>query len=355
MPISFLYLVLRKLIELAVLRPRSSEHKELEIIVLRHELAILRRQVSRPALQPGDRAFLAAASRLLPRGRWSSFFVTPETLLRWHRRLVARRWTYGTRGPGRPRIDAEVRALVLRLARENPCWGYRRIAGELAGLGISVSATSVRKVLAGTGLGPAGRRRGPSWRQFIRMQAKSMIACDFFTVDTVAFKRIWVLFFIELSSRRAHIAGISERPNGDWVAQQARDLAWELQYREPPVRFLIRDNDAKFTAAFDEVFRSEGIEVIRTPIEAPKANAVAEWFVGTVRRECLDWLLIANRGHLELVLRTFVDHYNEHRPHRALHLSPPDRGNVTPRSTTPQGVSRRDRLGGLIHEYRAAA
>lgn len=184
-----------------------------------------------------------------------------------------------------------------------------------------------------------------------------MIACDFFTVDTVALRRLYVLFFIEVSSRRVHLAGISGNPDGVWVAQQARNLAWQLSDRRMPARFLIRDNDAKFAGAFDEVFRSEGIEVIRTPVEAPKANAIAERFVGTMRRECLDWLLIANRRHLERVLRVFIDHYNGHRPHRALDLAAPDSANVVPlpsRPTKLTGVDGRDRLGGLIHEYRAA-
>jgi putative transposase len=255
-------------------------------------------------------------------------------------------------------INPGIRALVLRMARENPQWGYRRIVGELAGLGISVSATSVRKLPVEAGLGPAGERGGLSWREFIRHQAKSMIACDFFTVDTISLRRIYVLFFIEISTRRVHLAGMTENPDGAWVAQQARNLTWGLQEREHPVRFLLRDNDAKFSRAFDEVFRSEGIEVIRTPVEAPKANAIAERFVGTVRRECLDRMLIANRGHLEGVLRTFVDHYNGHRPHRALGLAAPARTNVVPlTSSVPNigGVSRRTRLGGLINEYRAAA
>jgi hypothetical protein len=191
---SFLYLSLRRLIELVALRPRSAECKELEIVVLRHELTILRRQVARPALELADRAFLAAPSRLLPRWRWSSFLVTPETLLRWHRRLVARRWSYPGRVPGRPRIGAEIRALVLRLARENPRWGYRRIVGELAGLGVELSATSVRKPLIDAGLRPAGTRGGLSWRDFIRHQAECMIACDFFTVDRISQRRIYVLF-----------------------------------------------------------------------------------------------------------------------------------------------------------------
>lgn len=350
---SLLYLTLRSLIELALLRSRSSEFKELEIAVLRHELAILRRQVARPALRPADRAFLAATSRLLPRKRWPTFFVTPETLLRWHRRLVERRWSY----PSRPRIDAEIRALILRLARENPRWGYRRIAGELAGLGIRVSATSVRKLLREAGLGPAGQRGGLSWREFIRSQAQTMLACDFFTVETVALRRIYVLFFIELESRRVHLAGLTENPDGAWVTQQARNVAWSLTERKAPLRFLIRDNDAKFSAAFDEVFRSEEIEIVRTPIRAPKANAIAERFVGTVRRECLDWLLIFGPGQLQRVLQVYADHYNGHRPHRALNLAAPDPARAGLRLVTPAEpvVRRRDRLGGLIHEYSVAA
>jgi putative transposase len=355
---SFIYLALRKLIELALLRPRSRRFKELEIVVLRHELAIVRRQVGRPQLQPADRAFLAAASRLLPRWRWNSFLVTPETLLRWHRQLVARRWTYPSPRIGRPRIGEEIRELVLRLARENRRWGYQRIAGELAGLGIIVSATTVRKLLRDAGLGPAGQRGGLSWGEFIRRQAATMLACDFFTVETVALRRIYVLFFIELGSRRVHLAGLTENPDGAWVSQQARNLAWSLQEREAPVRFLIHDRDRKFTAGFDEVFRSEGVEIVRTPILAPKANAIGERFVGTVRRECLDWILIFSRRHLERVLRVFFDHYNGHRPHRALNLAAPDRGRPALRLlTTPAGsaVRSRDRLGGLIHEYSLAA
>jgi transposase InsO family protein len=352
--VAFLYLALRRLIELVALRPRSAEYKELEIVVLRHELAVLRRQVGRPVVRRADRVFLAAAARLLPRRRWSSFFVSPETLLRWHRGLVAGRWTYPNRGPGRPRIRPETRALVLRMARENSRWGYRRIVAELAGLGISISATSVRKMLVEGGLGPAGQRGGLSWRDFIRRQAKSMIACDFFTVDTVALRRIYVLFFIEISTRRVHLAGMTAHPHGAWVAQQARNLAWDLQERDQPVRFLLRHNDAKFSRRFDEVLRAEGVEVIRTPVEAPRANAIAERFVGTVRRECLDWILIANRRHLERVLRTFVDHYNGHRPHQGLDLAAPARTNVLPLPSDVSndgGVTRRARLGGLINEY----
>jgi transposase len=203
---SFSYLALRCLLQLVLLRPRSEGSKELEIVVLRHELSVLRRQADRPQLRPSDRLFLAAASRLLPRSRWNSFFVTPATLLRWHRRLVARRWTY-TSQMGRPPVSSEIRELVLRLAHENPRWGYQRIAGEINGLGLPVSATTVRKILREEGMGPAGERAGLSWRAFLRQQAQSMLAVDFFTVETISLQRLYVLFFIELGSRRVYVAG----------------------------------------------------------------------------------------------------------------------------------------------------
>jgi len=354
---SLCYLVLRRLLQLAALRFRSDEFKELEIVVLRHELAILRRQLARPELSPPDRVFLAAASRLLPRASWRLFVVSPTTLLRWHRRLVVRRWTYPSR-VGRPPIGGEMRELVLRLARENPRWGYQRIAGELRGLGLTVSASFIRNLLRQAGLGPAGERRGLSWREFLRAQAQSMLAVDFFTVETIWLQRLYVLFYIELGSRRVHLAGCTPNPDGAWVSQQARQLVWALPERATPASFLIRDRDSKFTRDFDTVFRSEGVEIIRTPIRSPKANAIAERFVRTARSECLDWLLIFNRRHLERVLRVFVQHYNGHRPHRALNLLPPDRERPTLRlasSARPSEVARRDRLGGLIHEYSLAA
>jgi putative transposase len=254
---SLCYVVVRRVLQLAALCLRSNEFKELEIVVLRHELAVLRRQTTRPELWPADRVFLAAASRLLPRASWRSFLVTPTTLLRWHRRLVTKRWTCAGR-VGRPPIDGEVRELVLRLACENPHWGYQRIAGELRGLGITVSATTVRKLLRQAGLGPAPKRAGLSWREFMRAQAHSMIAVDFFTVETVWLQRLYVLFFIELGSRRVHLAGCTTNPASAWVTQQARQLAWTLTERSTPARFLIRDRDSKFTRDFDTVFRGEG-------------------------------------------------------------------------------------------------
>jgi putative transposase len=354
---SLCYLVLRRVLQLAALRFRSDEFKELEIVVLRHELAVLHRQLARPELTASDRVFLAAASRLLPRTRWRAFVVTPTTLLRWHRRLVARRWTYPHR-VGRPPIGGELRELVLRLARENRRWGYQRIAGELRGIGFTVSASTVRNLLRQAGLGPVGERVALSWREFLRAQAKSMLAVDFFTVETVSLRRLYVLFYIELGTRRVHLGGCTHRPDSAWVTQQARQFAWTLTERAPPVRFLVRDRDSKFTRDFDTVFCSEGVEIIRTPIRSPTANAIAERFVRTVRGECLDWLLILNRRHVERVLRVYIQHYNAHRPHRALNLTRPDREQPTLRLTNsarPGDIIRQDRLGGLIHEYNLAA
>jgi putative transposase len=307
-------------------------------------------------LGPADRAILAALSRALPRSSWGSFRVRPETLMRWHRRLVARRWTYSTRRRGRPPLERELVALIVRLARENPRWGYQRIAGELAGLGFRASATSVRRVLRRHGLFPAPRRGGLPWRTFLRQQAQSMIACDFLTVDTVWLKRIYVLFFIELGSRRVHLAGCTSHPDGRWVAQQARNVTMTLAERNQRVRFVIHDRDVKFTGAFDRVFQAEGARVIHTPVQAPNANAYAERFVGTLRRECLDWLLIFTRRQLEWTLRIYIDHYNRQRPHRALDLRPPDplAKPIVPHAR-PAYVHRRDRLGGLLHEYELAA
>jgi transposase InsO family protein len=353
---SLCYLALRCLLQLVLPRRRSQDFKELEIVVLRHELAVLRRQTRRPQLTTTDRIFLTATSRLLPRSTWRAFLVTPTTLLRWHRRLVECRWTYPGR-IGRPPVGGEIRQLVLRLARENPRWGYQRIVGELNGLGFTVSATTVKKLLLQAGLGPAGSRSGLTWRAFLRAQAKSMLAVDFFTVETISLQRVYVLFFIELGNRSVHLAGCTANPTGTWVTQQARQFAWTLRERPGSFRFLIRDRDSKFTRDFDAVFASESIEIIKTPIRAPKANAFAERFVRTARAECLDWLLIMNRRHLERVLRVFIDHYNTHRPHRSLNLTPPTPTalNVLGIPPTPASIERRDRLGGLLHEYKLAA
>jgi putative transposase len=323
MVMSFFYWALRRLLELVVARGRSDSAKEIEPLVLRHEIAVLHRHVARPRYRPADRALLAALARFLPRERWPALPVRPETVRRWHRDALARRWTYPRRRPGRPPLDRSIRELILRLARENPVWGYRRVQGELARLGVRLAASTVWQVLQGAGVPPAPRRASESWPAFLRAQAAGIVACDFVTVDTVFFQRMYVLVFIELRSRIVHVAGITSHPTGEWVSQQARNVIEVLAESASRFRFLIHDRDAKFTAPFDEVFRSEGLKIIKTPVRAPRANAVIERWFGTLRRECLDRLLILSRRHLGRVLRVYVEHYNAYRPHRSLDQSPP--------------------------------
>jgi putative transposase len=351
------YLTLCWSIQALALLARGDAAKDLEILVLRHQLTVLRRQVARPRLEPTDRALLTAVSRALPRTRWSCFFVKPETLLRWHRRLVAGAWTYPRGGQGRPPLDQGIQELIIRLARENPYWGYQRIRGELQLLGAQVSATAIRTTLRRHGLEPAPRRTATTWRAFLRQQAAGIVACDFFTVDTIWLRRLYVLFFIELDTRRVHVAGVTANPNAAWVTQQARNLLAVLEERGRRVRFLVRDRDAKFCRGFDDVFRSEGARVVLTPVQAPNANTYAERWIRTVRAECLDWLLIVGRGHVEQVLRVYVEHYNRHRAHRALQLQAPDPAiGLTIVDEGREGsVHRRDLLGGLLHEYWRAA
>jgi putative transposase len=344
----FLYVAFRALLGALVRRRRGLDVKDVELLVLRHELEVLRRQVTRPKLRATDRALLAAAACHLPRPSRSAGLVTPRTLLRWHRALVRRRWRQRAGRRGRPPAMAEVRALVLRLARENPRWGHRRITGELAKLGFRVSPTTIRRLVARAGLGPASRDSGPGWREFLRTQAAGIVACDFFTVESVLLRRYYVLFFIAHANRRVWLAGCSTNPTGAWVTQQARNLGLELV--DEGMRFLIRDRDSKYSGTFDQVLRAGGTRIVQTPVRAPKANAIAERFVRTVRAEYLDWLLILNRRHLERVLRVFVEHYNTQRPHRALKLQPPRRAEPPPTPTIGE-IRRHDRLGGLIHEY----
>jgi putative transposase len=352
MAFSFLYLAVRALLGALVRSRRGLHVKDIELLVLRHELEILRRQVARPKLRMVDRALLAATACHLPRSSRGALLVTPRTLLRWHQALVRRKWRQPPGRRGRPMLPEEVRELVLRLARENPRWGHRRICGERAKLGFQVSATTIRRLLAGARLEPAPRRSGPSWRTFLRAQAASIVACDFFTVESAFLRRYYVLFFIAHGNRHVWLAGCTRSPTGAWVTQQARNLG--LDFCEQGVRFLIRDRDSKYSRACDLVFRSEGIRILKTPVRAPKANAIAERFVRTVRAECLDWLLILNRRHLECVLRVYVDHYNRERPHRSLGLQPPERDAQRMRPVVG-AIHRRDRLGGLIHEYHRAA
>jgi putative transposase len=222
-----------------------------------------------------DRALLAAASRILPRERWSAFLLRPETLLRWHKRLVAHNWTRPHRRPGRPALDPEIGRLIVRLAKENPRWGYLRIKGELQGLGIRVSASTIAMLLRSHGIAPAPRR-GPTWSQFLRAQASGIIACDFFTVETAFLRTLYVLFFLEIGTRRVRVTVSTSSPDSAFVTQQARNLAMSLSAEGSTTKFLIRDRDAKFSRSFDDVFAGEGIRVICTPIRTPNANAFAK-------------------------------------------------------------------------------
>jgi putative transposase len=345
---SLLYIVLRVVLRLVL--AGGQRDREIEILVLRQQVRVLQRKAGRPKLRRRDRLFLAAAAHLLPRERWSSFIVTPATLLRWHRELVKHKWTYRRRRIGRPPLDPKIGRLIVRMAKENPRWGYVRIQGELRKLGIRVGASSIKRLLAREGLGPAPRR-GPSWGEFLRSQAEGIWACDFFTVETAFLKTLYVLFFFEIGSRRLHVTTATANPNGTFVTQQARNLSFTLDERAEPVRFLIHDRDAKFSGPFDEVLRSEGIRVIRTPVRSPKANAFAERAVKTLRHEVLDWTLILGCRHLDRVLASYVRHYNAERPHRGIGLRAPEKHNhVEPVEIVPK-IKRRELLGGLIHEY----
>jgi putative transposase len=344
------YRVVRLVIDLLVLRGRTDRSKDVEILVLRHQLAVLQRQVPRPRFEPDDRAILTALARVFRRDRWSIFLVRPDTLLRWHRRLVATHWTYPHR-PGRPGTAVETRGTILRLARDNPTWGYRRIHGELARLGITIAASTVWTILNKAGIDPAPGRASKSWTTFLRSQAAGILACDFFTVDTVTLRRYYVLFFIELDTRRVHLAGITTNPTGPWTTQAARNLRMR---HDRPLRFLIRDGAGQFIGPFDEVFRSDGTTIIGTPPYTPVANAYAERWVGTVRRELCDRTLIWSRRQLRQLLGEYVEHYNTHRPHRSLGQRAPATGDGV-EYRTGQGIRRRATCGGLVNEYHHAA
>jgi transposase len=348
------YLIFLKLLSWTALLTRSNTSKNAEILVLRHQLAVLRRQVARPRPSWADRAIISALARILSTTRRRHLFVTPGTLLRWHAHLVKRRWTFKRQRPGRPPTRLSIRELIVRMARENPNWGYRRIAGELAQVGRPVGASTVWAILQRAGIDPCPRRSGPLWREFLRAQAHGILACDFFHCDTVLLARLYCFTVVEHATRRVHILGVTAHPTTDWVAQQARNLVMDLGDRAAQFGFVIRDRDAKFTSMFDAVFAGEGIQIIKTPIQAPRANAIMERWIGSCRRELLDRILILNSRHIRQVLAEYETHFNGHRPHRFLGYAAP----LRPLGDAEAGdikVIRRDRLGGMIHEYTQVA
>jgi putative transposase len=349
------YLIFQQVLGLVLLLGRTSAAKDIELLVLRHEVAVLRRANPTPRLEWADRAVFAALVRRLPRALRCHRLVTADTILRWHRRLVRRRWTYPNL-PGRPPIDDVLAALVVRMATDNPGWGYRRVQGELLKLGHRVGASTIRRILHQHRIPPAPvRHTDTNWRQFLRTQATSMLAVDFFHVDcAVTLRRLYVLFTLEVGDRFLHVLGVTAHPDGSWTTQQARNLVMDLGEDVARFRYLVRDRAGQFTASFDAVFADAGIEVVRIPPRCPRANCFAERFVLTVRTELTDRMLIFGERHLRWVLAAYAAHYNTGRPHRTLQLRPPG-----PEAPVPEPVHgrirRRPILGGLINQYESAA
>ena len=355
MSLRLLYLIFARLCSWLVLLGRSSASKDAELLVLRHEIAVLRRASSRPRLDWADRAVLAALVRLLPGRLRMHRLVTPGTVLRWHRRLVTRKWTYPNR-TGRPPVSAEIATLIGQLATENRGWGYQRIQGELLKLGHRVGASTIRRVLKVLKIPPTPKRRtDATWRQFLHTQASAMLATDFFHVDcAVTLQRLYCLFVMEVGSRYVHILGITANPDGPWTVQQIRNLLMDLGDRAADFRFLVRDRAGQFTASFDAVLASAGIEAVKIPPRSPRANAYAERFVLTARMEVTDRILIFGQRHLQSILAQYVAHYNGRRPHRSRQLHPPRPDH--PVADLSQGrIKRRAVLGGLLNEYERAA
>jgi putative transposase len=358
MILSVVYRTTRRLLGALAVAVRHDASKDAELLVLRHENAVLRRQVERTRYTWADRLWLSALSSLIPRRRWAAVFpVTPATLLAWHRRLVARKWDYSARrSSGRPSTAAAIRKLVITMAKENPDWGHRRIQGELNRLGHRIASSTVWHILHETGLGPAPRRAGPTWRTFLRAQAKHIVAVDFVHIDTVLLERLYALLLIEHGTRRAHLLGVTAHPTGAWTAQAARNalLGPDLGEHMTQVKYVIRDRDSRFTTAFDAIFEAEGIQILRSPVRAPRANAICERLIGTLRRELLDKILILHDDHARRVLTEWLHHYVHGRPHRGLNQLTPEQTEHAPPAPinlAEHRIRRRAILGGLTHEY----
>ncbi len=356
------YLALSSMFTLIRLWPMSEKDKDAEILVLRHQLAVLQRQAGKPTLTWPDRAVLAALLHQLPRWklRRLHLLVSPDTVLRWHRDLLRRHHAEESRPkrPGRPRTIRSIRALVLRLVDENPGWGYRRVHGELAALGIKVAASTVWNILHQHGIDPAPERNRTTWTAFLHSQAQAIVAIDFFETRTLTGTRLTVLAAIEHASRRIRILGATAHPTAQWVTQVGRNLAMDLQDSGVRVKYLIRDRDARYPAALDALLADEGIETVKTGVRMPRMNSIMERWIRSCREELLDRTLIWNQAHLLHALREYEQFFNEHRPHRALHFAAPLQ--PLPQPTKPAqldqlSIRRRDRLGGTLHEYQHAA
>jgi hypothetical protein len=357
MRLRFVFLLITRLAAWLRLSRREEAWKTAEILILRHQLAVLqRRQPRRTTVDWADRALLATLLGVIPRARRQGLrlLVTPDTILRWHRDIVRRRWAAGSmRGKiGRPVTRRNIQALVLRLARENPEWGYRRIHGELAGLGVKIAASTIWEILKTNGTGPAPRRPGPTWSQFLRSQAEAILACDFFTVDLLDGTQAYVLTVIEHATRRIRILGVTLHPTGEWTAQQARNLLMDLGDQAHRAKFMIRDRGSNFTTAFDAVLADAGIRTVLCNVQTPRMNAIAERWIGGCRRELLDRTLAWNQAHLRRTLSDYETHHNQHRPHRSLNAAAPLKPLPEPIDLEHYRVRRQARIGGLINEYR---
>jgi len=360
MCLRFAFLLITRVASWLRLSQREETWKTAEILILRHQLAVLqRRQPRRPNLNWADRALIAALLGVIPKARrhgtW--LLVAPDTILRWRRDLVRRRWAARSRRgrTGRPTTRRNVRALVLRLARENPEWGYRRIHGELAGLGVKVAASTAWEILKNAGIDPAPRRTGPTWSQFLCSQAEAILACDFFTADLLDGTQAYVLAVIEHATRRIRILGVTLHPTGAWTTQQARNLIMDLGDQTDRVTFMIRDRGSNFTTAFDAVLAGAGIRTVLCNVRTPRMNAIAERWIGGCRRELLDRTLVWNQSHLRRILREYATHHNQHRPHRSLHAAAPLKPLPEPINLDHYRVRKQARVGCLINEYRLVA